>query len=116
MTAAAQHRRKAQRGGCLIKLLVLLVAVAAAGALAWMLYLPIWVTDAIKAQTGCDATVASLSCNPFGGKLTVRGLVISNPTTWPTRDFVELREFVAEGDLWSLWAERLELDSLTIDV
>ena len=116
MSGCGQFRSRASRGGCLVKLPVLLVAVLAAAALGWMLYLPLWVTGQIRARTGCDATVASLSCNPFGGRLAVRGLVVSNPGTWPTRDFVELREFVAEVDVWTLLAERIVVDSLTLDM
>lgn len=116
MIPRARQRTAERRGGCLVKLFLLFAVVVAVGALAWMLFLPIWVTAEIRARTGFDASVASLSCNPFGGKFTVRGLVLSNPASFPKRDFVELREFVAEADVWTLFSDRIVVDALTVDV
>ena len=84
-------RREASRGGCLVRLVVLLVALTAAGALAWMMFLPALVVAQIQARTGFDATVASLSANAFTGRVKIRGLVLTNPATFPAGDFVELR-------------------------
>lgn len=116
MIAGPRQRTAECRGGCLVKLFLLFAVAVAVGALAWMLFLPIWVTAEIRARTGFDASVASLSCNPFGGKVTVRGLVLSNPATFPKRDFVELREFAAEAEVWSLFSERIVVDALSVDV
>ncbi len=116
MIPRPRQRTAERRGGCLVKLFLLFAVVVAVGALAWMLFLPIWVTAEIRARTGFDASVASLSCNPFGGKVTVRGLVLSNPSSFPKRDFVELREFVAEADVWTLFSDRIVVDALTVDV
>jgi hypothetical protein len=104
------------RGGCLVRLVLLLVVVAAAGALAWMLFLPAVVTAQIRQRAGFDASVTGLSCNAFTGRLAVRGLVMSNPASFPIRDFVELREFSMEADLWSWMSDRLVIDALTADV
>lgn len=110
------NRPPAPRGGILSKLLFGLLALFALAALAWMVLLPEIVTRQIHARTGFDATVASLSCNPFSGRLTIRGLVLTNPSVFTTGDFVQLREFRAEGDLLSLFSERIVLDELAVDV
>lgn len=110
------NRLAASRGGIFSKLLFFLLALFALAALAWMVLLPEIVTRQIHARTGFDATVASLSCNPFSGRLTIRGLVLTNPSAFTTGDFVQLREFRAEGDLLSLFSERIVLDELALDV
>ena len=83
MSRGGQRRvgggRGAGRGGCLLRLMVVLVVLGAAAALAWMLFLPVVVADQIRARTGFAVSVASLSCNAFTGKLAVRGLVVRNP-------------------------------------
>ena len=112
----APNRERARRGGIVLRLVIFLAALFALAALAWMLFLPEFVTRQIRARTGFDATVASLSCNPVAGRLTIRGLVLTNPPGYSTTDFVQLREFRAEGDLLSLFSERVVLDELVIDV
>ncbi len=106
----------ANRGGCLVRLLLLLIVLGAALALGWMMFLPTIVTSQIRARTGFDVKVASLSCNAFTGRWALRGLVLSNPGSFPVGDFVELREFSAEAEVWSLVSERLVLDELRLDV
>ena len=110
------NRPAARHGGIFFKLVLFLAAVFALGALAWMLFLPEVVMREIRGRTGFDATVASLSCNPFTGRLTIRGLVLTNPPGYSTGDFVQLREFRASGDWWSLFSERIVLDELVLDV
>jgi hypothetical protein len=112
----APNRERPCRGGIFSQLLVLLAALFALGAFAWMLFLPEVVTGQIRSRTGFDASVASLSCNPFTGRLTIRGLVLTNPATFPTGDFVQLREFRAVAEAWSLFSERLVFDELALDV
>jgi len=109
-------RQRARRGGIYFKLIVFLAALFAAMSLLWMVGLPLWITSEIRARTGFAADVASLSCNPFTGRLTIRGLVLTNPPGFSTNDFVQLREFRASGDLLSLFSERIVLDELVLDV
>jgi hypothetical protein len=104
------------RGSCLVRLVVLLVVLLAAGALAWMLFLPAVVTAQIRKRTGFEASVTGLSCNAFTGRLAVRGLVLSNPASFPIRDFVELREFSMETEVWSWLSDRPVIDRFTADV
>lgn len=112
----AANRTRPRAGGVFAHLLLFLVVVLAVGALAWMLLLPEYVTRQLQSRTGFDATVASLSCNPFTGRLTIRGLVLTNPSSFPTGDFLQLREFHAAGEVWSLLSDRISLDELTLDV
>ena len=111
----AAHRTR-RGGGVLFHLLLFLAVVGALGAFAWMLLLPEFVTRQIQSRTGFDATVSSLSCNPFMGRLTIRGLVLTNPASFTTGDFLQLREFRAVGDVWSLVSDRVSLDELTLDL
>ena len=112
----APNRERPDRGGIFSQLLVWLAVLFALGAFAWMLLLPEVVTAQIRSRTGFDASVASLSCNPFTGRLTIRGLVLTNPATFPLGDFVELREFRAVAEIWSLFSDQLVFDELALDV
>jgi hypothetical protein len=111
----ARHSRS-EAGGAFARLVVWLVGVGAVGAFAWMLLLPEYVTRAIKSRTGFDASVASLSCNPFSGEVTLRGLVLSNPSSFASSDFLQVREFHLAGQVWSLFSEPVSLEELTLDV
>jgi hypothetical protein len=104
------------RGGCAVKILVLFVVMSAVSALAWMLFLPAFVVGQIHERTGFDATVASLSGNPFTGRFVMRGLVLGNPATFPPGNLGELREMSVEFDLSSLWGDQLVFDRITLDV
>jgi len=108
--------RRRERGGCMVKLVGLLVVLAAVGALAWMLFLPAVIVAQIRERTGFDVSVTGLSCNAFTGQLAIRGLVLKNPPSFPVSDFVDLRNFSAAADIWTLWDDRLVLDDLTLDV
>lgn len=112
----AVTRQSKRRGGVFPRLLAFLAVLFAIAALLWMALLPEIVTGQIRSRTGFESTVASLSCNPFTGRLTIRGLVLTNPPAFNTGDFVQLREFRAAGDLLSLWSDRIVLDELVLDV
>ena len=105
-----------QRGGILSKLLLLLVVGFAIVALAWMLFLPAVLTTQLRQRTGFDATVESLAVNPFTGTVKLRGLVVTNPPTFPVHDFVRVREFYADAEVFSLWSDRPTFQSIRLDV
>ena len=105
-----------RRGGCGVRLLILLVVVGAAVSLAWMVLLPVWFTRALRERTGFDATITSLSANPFTGRVSFRGLVITNPSTFTTADCRQVRSFEADADIWSVFGEQLSIDTLTLDI
>jgi hypothetical protein len=93
-----------------------LVALFALVALAWMLFLPLVVTSQLRQRTGFDATVQSLAVNPFTGRVELRGLVLTNPPTFPDREFVEVREFSARAEMFSLWSDRPVFAFINLDV
>ena len=100
----------------LFKLLAVLAVIFAAVALAWMLFLPVVLTTQLRQRTGFDATVQSLAVNPFTGTVALRGLVLTNPPTFPVREFVQVREFRVVAELRSLLSDRLIFDSVLLDV
>jgi len=104
------------RGGILFKLLVVLLAIVAVVGLIWMAFLPVVLTTQLRARTGFDATVDRFAINPFSGKILLRGLVVTNPPTFLEHDFIELREFQANADAFSLLSDRPVFDSMVIDV
>jgi hypothetical protein len=108
--------RRGERGGVLFKLLVFLLVIAALAGLAWMLLLPVVFTKRIRATSGFETSVASLVVNPLSGKVEVKGLVVTNPPTFPVGEFVQLREFRADVRTRSLFSEQLVIDTMVVDV
>lgn len=103
-------------GGAWFKLLVVLAVLFAAASLAWMLFLPVVVTSQLRSRTGFDATVQSLSVNPFTGRVHLRGLVVTNPPTFPVHEFMEVREFESDLAVFSLLSDRIVFETIVLDV
>lgn len=103
-------------GGILFKLLVFLVVIAAFVALGWMLFLPVLLTQQLRKRTGFDATVERFSVNPVSGRVDLRGLVVTNPPTFQTSGFLEVREFKANADVVSLFSSEPVFDTMTLDL
>jgi hypothetical protein len=104
------------RGGIWLKLAVVLAILFAALAMAWMILLPLAVTKVVRLRTGFDTEIQALYFNPFTANLAVRGLVITNPPSFPAKDFVEIREFRADARLASLFSRRWEIDDAALHV
>ena len=96
--------------------MVLLVVIGAVGSLAWMTLLPSLFTRAVLDRTGFDAEIMSLAANPFAGRVSLRGLVVTNPSNFPSRDCLQVRAFEADADVWSLLGERFVISTLSVDV
>ena len=105
-----------EQGGIGFKLIVALAVMFAALALAWMLFLPVVLTSQLRQRTGFEATVQSLSINPFTGTVRLRGLVVTNPPTFPVRDFIEIREFQSDLEVFSLLSNQIVFKSVMLDV
>lgn len=105
-----------RRGGCGVQILFLLVVIGAAASLAWMGLLPFWFSRTLRERTGFDANVTSLSANPITGRVSIRGLVITNPPTFTTADCLQVRLFEADADVWSIFGKRLSIDTLMLDI
>lgn len=114
--SARRASRGRSRGGVMFKLLVVLAVLGAAGALAWMLFLPAVLTAQLRERTGFTVEVRSLVANPFTGLIDVRGLVLGNPPGFPTRDFALVRAFRLEAELGTLWSDRPVFDSVVLDI
>jgi hypothetical protein len=106
----------AQRGGLLIKLLVVLVLVCVLAAAAWVVLLPGIVSSVVRSKTGFAVKVEKLSVNPFTATVRIKGLVVENPADWPEAGFVDLRQLTADAELFSLFSERFVADEVVVDV
>jgi uncharacterized protein involved in outer membrane biogenesis len=106
----------AVRGRICLKLAVVLAILFAALAMAWMILLPLAVSKIVRLRTGLDTEIQALYLNPFTANLAVRGLVITNPPSFPVKDFLEIREFRADARLTSLFSRRWEIDDAALHV
>ncbi len=108
--------RARERGGVLFRVLFFLCVVFAFASLLWMLFLPAFITSQIRARTGFDTNVVSLSVNPFTGVALVRGFVVNNPADFPVRDFILVREFSCDLEMWTLLTHDIIFAEVTLDI
>lgn len=111
-----KHSRSTQGGGALIQIMMFLVCTFAVLAMGWMLLLPGLFTSVIENRTGFPARVDSFYANPFTAEVRMRGLVIVNPAGFGESDFLDLQQFTAKADLFSLFGKKPVLDMTTLDV
>jgi len=109
-------RHAPQKASVLGKLLLVMAIVFVLGAIAWVLLLPRLVAAQIHSQTGFDVTVAHLSVNPFTANVEIDGLILKNPAGWPVDNFLELRQFKADGSLSSFFSNRIVANEVILDV
>lgn len=100
----------------MLKTLMCLVCVAATVALGWMLFLPGLLTSVLEKRTGFITRVDSFYANPFKGEINLRGLVMVNPPGFGHSECLDLRQFTAKADLFSLFGSHPVIDMSTIDV
>jgi hypothetical protein len=112
----ADVRNASARGGILPGLLTLGAAVAALAALAWMLLLPVVVTTRLRSRTGFEASLQSLMINPFTGRVVASGFELNNPPTFPRKEFLDMREFVADVELMTLFSDKPVFRRVRLDV
>lgn len=99
-----------------MKLLVVLALVFVLAAAAWVVLLPGIVSSVVRSKTGFAVKIAKLSINPFTAKVHLKGLVLENPADWPEAGFVDLRQFTADAELFSLFSDRFVADEVVVDV
>lgn len=104
------------RAGVFAKLLVLLAGFAALAALAWMMFLPAVVAYAIEARTGFAVRIERLAANPITGRVALNGFALDNPVAYPSRNFVQVRAFRADAQLFTLFGRRAVFDDVQLDV
>jgi uncharacterized protein involved in outer membrane biogenesis len=93
-----------------------LVCAFAMAAFGWMLLLPGLFTSVIENRTGFPASVESFYANPFTGEVRMRGLVVVNPAGFNETKFIDLQQFSAKADLFSLLGKSPVLDMTTLDL
>jgi hypothetical protein len=103
-------------GGALLKLVVFLVVFIAIVVAAWIYFLPAILASTLEKRTGFAVKVEKLSINPFRNRVNLAGLVITNPESFPRRDFVDVRSFRAQAQLDTFFTNRLVIDDGEIDV
>ncbi|HEY8991080.1 MAG TPA: hypothetical protein VIM46_03820 [Luteolibacter sp.] len=85
-------------------------------AFGWMLLLPGLFTSVIQNRTGFPARVDYFYANPFTGEVRMRGLAIINPSGFADTNLVDLRQFTAKADLFSLLGGNPVVEMSTVDV
>ncbi|MDD3180220.1 MAG: hypothetical protein PHQ04_07685 [Opitutaceae bacterium] len=115
MTLAASRIYQG-RGGILKGLLSLLALMPLLLVLAWVFLLPAMVASAIRSRTGFGIMIDRLSANPLTARVELHGLILRNPDGYPVEDFVEVRQFKAGVELYSLLGDRLVADEVMLDV
>ena len=111
-----KHSKSTRGGGALIQIVMFLVCAFAMVALGWMLMLPGLITSVIEDRTGFPARVDSFYANPFTGEVRMRGLVIVNPAGFAESEFLDVQQFSAKADLFSLMSSKPVLAMTTVDV
>lgn len=111
-----KYSRTTRGGGALLQIMMFLVCAFAMLALGWMLLLPGLFTSVIENRTGFSAKVDSFYANPFTAQVSMRGLVVVNPAGFAESDFLDLKQFTAKADLFSLLGKKPVLDMTTVDV
>jgi hypothetical protein len=111
-----KYSKSGRGGGALTQIVMFLVCACAMTAFGWMLLLPGLFTSVIENRTGFPATVESFYANPFTGEVRMRGLVVVNPSGFAESKFIDLQQFSAKADLFSLLSKNPVLDMTTLDL
>ena len=111
-----KHSRSNQGGGTLTQIVVFLLCAGGMLVLGWILLLPGLLTRVIQDRTGFPAKIDYFYANPFTSEVRMRGLAIMNPAGFAAADCLEVHQFSAKADLFSLLGSTPVLDMSTIDV
>ena len=107
---------RSQRGGCLIRGLLLFAVLGVILVGAWIVLLPGITVSTIQARTGFVVKVDQMSVNPFTGKVHLEGAVVENPIGWPSPEFITLRRFHVEAELLPLLRHRFVANEVVVDI
>ncbi|MFT3784024.1 MAG: hypothetical protein QM790_18585 [Nibricoccus sp.] len=107
---------KNTQGGTLMKLLVFLVVFGCVVVAGWIYFLPVVLTSSLQKHTGFGVKVAQLGFNPFTARVDLAGLVLTNPESYPRKDFIEVTSFQANAKAASLFGSRPEFDYARVEV
>src|SRR3954466_8801677 len=95
-----------QRGGALFKLIAFIFLFGGVVTAAWIFCLPPLLTSVLSSRAGFGVKVTQLALNPFISRVERARMLVSNPTTYPPTEFVEVRTFQADAALSSLLSDR----------
>ena len=99
------------------RLLLFVATLAAIVALVWMAFLPAIIEHELRVVTGFEFRVEVLSANPATGRVVVRGLKALNPASYPSPDFVELRQLKGDVGVFSwLFTDKIVINELDLDI
>lgn len=104
------------RGGVIFKVIVVMVVIAAALALAWMLFLPAGVAREVSRRSGFPTALNQLAFNPVSGGFSGSGLAIDNPPARGGSVFLRIGDFSGRADMGSLSAEEWVIDDLRVEL
>lgn len=116
MTGRRNRGCGASRGGAGLSLLAGLAVLGAVAALAWMLLVPVVFARQLSERTGFGVGLRSLTANPLTGSMELRGLVLTNPPAFATRDFLRVREMRVDADLTTVLSGRPVFDEVVLDI
>jgi hypothetical protein len=115
-SAGASRRAGSERAGVAVRLLILLVVAFAAATLVWMAFLPQLSAARLAQQSRFGVAIDTLVANPFTGRVHIQEAAIDNPLIYGPREFLRLREFRADAQVFTMWGRRLVLEEVTIDL
>jgi hypothetical protein len=116
MKTRVRFHTDVRRGGALLRLILFLVLFAAIAVSAWIYALPAILSSTLERRTGFAVKVEKLAIDPFRTRVQLNGLVITNPSSFPRPEFVEVRSFRAQAQLDTFFTDRLVIDDGEIDV
>ncbi len=111
-----KHSLSERGGGVLTQTVVFVLCAGGMLALGWLVLLPGLFISVIQDRTGFPAKIDYFYANPFTAEVRMRGLVIMNPAGFADANCLEMRQFTAKADLFSLLSRTPVLDMSTIDV
>jgi hypothetical protein len=103
------------RGGAFLKLVLFLFIFCGVITAAWIFFLPMVLSSTLTKRTGFEVKVERLALNPFAASVSIEGLSISNPHTYPRPDYVDVRTFEARAPFRTLFSDRPEFDYVKLD-
>lgn len=107
-------RAGSREGGAAVNLIVGLAVLFAVLALAWMILLPVVVRRLARTRTGFGVRMQSLYCNPFAARLRMQGVTVTNPSGFPRRDFLDVRDLEVDARPGSLFSRDWEIDDASV--
>jgi uncharacterized protein involved in outer membrane biogenesis len=104
------------RGGCLIRSLLIIAVLGLILVAVWIVLLPGIVVSTVQARTGFVVKVEQMSVNPFTGLVNIEGAVVENPIGWPSPEFITLRRFKVDAELFPFLSHRFVANEMIVDV